>query len=308
VRPELDLFLVADGMGGHNAGDVASALAAKSMDNFFEATRYGEIPGEPPEDERALPHAARRLAASVRKANRDVFEISSTFQQHHGMGSTIVAAHYDRDAGVLHVAHVGDSRAYRVRSGVIEQLTHDHSLVNDALALKPDLKPEELARLPRNIITRALGMKEVVKVDLCSIEVEPGDVYLLCSDGLSGMVPDAQILELIEITEDLRETCDLLVALANEAGGSDNISAVCVRFEAHEEEARDADAGDAALPRLEGIVPKEIADALVAGAEVDISAPPSSPPPSGSGVRCERCRAEVLEGNVFCVECGAPIA
>ncbi len=232
IRPELGLFAVADGMGGHNAGDVASKLAATSLGNFFEATHAatGVAPVDLPEDYDDLAPAARRLAAGVRKANHDVFTISSTYQQHHGMGSTMVAIHL-RATGEIHIGHVGDSRAYRIRDGEIVQLTRDHSLINDALEMKPDLLPEEIARLPKNIITRALGMKDAVKVDIRSERAEPGDVYMLCSDGLTGMVPDQQILEVVGLTDDPQEACELLIAEANDAGGTDNISALIIRIE-----------------------------------------------------------------------------
>ncbi|MDI3291261.1 Stp1/IreP family PP2C-type Ser/Thr phosphatase [Polyangium sp. 15x6] len=228
VAQSLDLFVVADGMGGHSTGHVASALTATSMQNFFEATVQGELPSPPPNDESDLPRPAERLAQAVRKANRDVYEISSTHKEHRGMGSTIVAIHYDGDES-LHIAHVGDSRCYRIRGAVIEQLTRDHSLINDALALKPDLTEDELARLPKNVITRALGMKDAVKVDVQTVKIEPGDTFLLCSDGLSGMISNEQILEVFDLTGDLSEACELLIAMANEAGGVDNISALLVR-------------------------------------------------------------------------------
>ena len=241
VKPEVDLYVVADGMGGHNAGDVASALTTKSLENFFLATETAPIPGTPPEDEIQLAPEARRLVAGIRKANNDVFEISSTYQQHQGMGSTVVAIHFPRDQHLIHIAHVGDSRCYRIRGGVIEQLTRDHSLVNEALALKPDLTPDELARLPKNIITRALGMKGDIKVDIQTCETQQGDLYLLCSDGLSGMVDDEQLAEVLGFTDDLKEACELLIAMANDAGGADNITAVLIRCE--------PDAGEPDAPR-----------------------------------------------------------
>src|SRR5262249_8250730 len=151
----------------------------------------------------ALSPDGKRLAAGVRKANHDVFTVSNTHAQHHGMGSTCVAIHI---AGMMvHIAHVGDSRCYRIRDGVIQQMTRDHSLINDALDMKPDLTKEELSRLPKNIITRALGMKDVVKVDVKSEAIIPGDVFLLCSDGLTGMVPPEQILEVITLTAEPQE-------------------------------------------------------------------------------------------------------
>ena len=229
IREQHGLFVVADGMGGHNAGDVASKLVTTSLGNYFEATHDGGPIGELPDEYAALSADAKRLAAGVRKANHDVFTISNTHQQHHGMGSTVVAIHLAHD--MVHVAHVGDSRVYRIRDGEIQQLTRDHSLINDALEMKPDLTKEELARLPKNIITRALGMKDAVKVDVKSEPALPGDVFLLCSDGLTGMVPNEQILEVISLTQEPTEACELLIAEANDAGGTDNISALIVRVE-----------------------------------------------------------------------------
>ncbi len=251
VALKVGLFLVADGMGGHSTGHVASALASSSMQSFFDATETGPLPFVLPEDVNLL-HGAARLVQGVRKANRDVFEVSSTRKENRGMGSTIVAIHFD--GSDLHVAHVGDSRCYRIRGENIEQITRDHSLINDALQLKPDLTQEELARLPKNVITRALGMKDAVKVDIQSVPVEPEDIFLLCSDGLTGMINNEQILEVFSLTSDLDEACELLIAMANEAGGTDNISALLVRAEtvdpnapevSVEEEEIDLDATDA---------------------------------------------------------------
>ena len=260
VAQSLDLFVVADGMGGHSTGHVASALTATSMQNFFEATVQGELPTPTPNDEIDLPHPAERLVQAVRKANRDVYEISSTHKEHRGMGSTIVAIHYDGDHD-LHIAHVGDSRCYRIRDGAIEQLTRDHSLINDALALKPYLTEEELARLPKNVITRALGMKDAVKVDVQTVRIEPGDTFLLCSDGLSGMISNDQILEVFDLTSDLSEACELLIAMANEAGGVDNISALLVRADdapPHSEaqiSSMEVDAPDLAVEEVAASIP-----------------------------------------------------
>jgi protein phosphatase len=225
--------VVADGMGGHNAGDIASRLATTSLRNFYEATENAPVPPDAlGSDYDALAEHARRLAAAIQKANRDVIEISSTYRQHHGMGSTVVAAYLERQGGLMHVGHVGDSRCYRMRDGKLELLTHDHSLINDALALKPDLTPEELSRLPKNIITRALGMREEVKVDIRSEAVRAGDIFLLCSDGLSGMISEADIATVLRDSGDLREACELLVTLANDNGGTDNITALLVRINA----------------------------------------------------------------------------
>lgn len=326
IKVEKRLFAVADGMGGHNAGDVASKLTTTSLGNFFEATNEGETPVELPDDYKDLSPDARRLVAGVRKANHDVFVISNTVQQHHGMGSTIVATHFGND-GMMHIAHVGDSRCYRIREGVIKQLTRDHSLINDALELKPDLAPEELARLPRNIITRALGMKDVVKVDIKSDVSQPGDMYLLCSDGLSGMVPDPQILEVVNLTDDPQEACELLIAEANDAGGTDNISALMIRIiedrpeeeegapevevEAHEEDASDSlsaaelEASEAGLEdELSAEDAAAIAEAEAGEPSLDLRGPWTA---KRAVPRCASCASELLPGNSFCVECGARI-
>lgn len=245
VAPKVGLFLVADGMGGHSTGHVASALAASSMQSFFDATEAGPLPSPVPAEEVNLQRGAQRLVQGVRKANRDVYEVSSTRKENRGMGSTIVAIHFD--GSDLHVAHVGDSRCYRIREEHIEQITRDHSLINDALALKPDLTQEELARLPKNVITRALGMKDAVKVDVQTVRVEPEDIFLLCSDGLTGMINNDQILEVFSLTNDLEEACELLIAMANEAGGTDNISALLVRAETVDPNAPDVSVTEAEI-------------------------------------------------------------
>ncbi|WP_437603589.1 protein phosphatase 2C domain-containing protein [Sorangium sp. So ce590] len=283
VKSELGLFVVADGMGGHNAGNVASALATKSLDNFFEATRAGSLPGPIPVDEQELDPEARRVVAAIRKANHDVFVISNTYTQHQGMGSTVVAAYVSRETEQIHVGHVGDSRCYRIRLGEIEQLTKDHSLINDALALKPDLSPDELARLPKNIITRALGMKDAVKVDIRSERIQLGDAFLLCSDGLSGMVSEQQMLDVLDITQDPQEACELLIEMANDAGGTDNISALLIRIlpEAQDERQPDsAELEDTRPHRIDEfgamLPPPQVQAAQAAVEEVELDAAASS--------------------------------
>jgi serine/threonine protein phosphatase PrpC len=282
LRPELDLYVVADGMGGHNAGDVASRLTTTSLRNFYEATQDGaDIPSALviDDDDKNLERDGLRLAVAVRKANRDVHEISQSFRQHHGMGSTVVAVGVDCASARIYVGHVGDSRCYRVRNAAIEQLTRDHSLINDAIALKPDLTPEELARLPKNIITRALGMREDVKVDLRSEDIHPGDVYILCSDGLSGMLSDEEMREIVVSASELREASETLVARANEAGGTDNITALLLKFEADEAfDEAGTDPGDEPTPIDPGPggVPTGEQDTLL-----DMPVPPSGPMPPG---------------------------
>jgi serine/threonine protein phosphatase PrpC len=231
LRPELRLFVVADGMGGHNAGEVASALAARSVENFFAATKTTGLPAELVDESEHRSLDAQRLVEAVRKANSDVFEIASTRRQHAGMGSTLVAAYVSDTDRRVHICHVGDSRCYRIRGEAIEQLTRDHSLINDALAMRPDLTEEILAELPKNVITRAVGTQDTLEVDLRSEELRERDLYLLCSDGLSGLIEPDQILDVSGLTGDLDELCELLVIMANEAGGPDNISVLAIRID-----------------------------------------------------------------------------
>lgn len=227
VTPEVGLFLVADGMGGHATGQVASAMVMTSMHNFFRATRGGDwVPPDVPEDA-GLDASSLRLVHAVRKANQDIVEASSAHPQHKGMGSTVVALQVE--GAVATLAHVGDSRCYRIRQGVITQLTSDHSVVGEAQRNNPGLSAEDLALLPRNMITRALGLRANVKVDAQRLELEDGDLLLLCSDGLHGMLDDGAIAEAAVRYDDLDRASELLVSLANAAGGKDNVSVVLVR-------------------------------------------------------------------------------
>jgi len=225
VRDDLSLYLVADGAGGHNAGDVASTLCARSMSNYFGATIRATH--ERPEFNRfGIPNGARRLSAAVLKANRDIVEISRTSQAHRGMGTTVVAACFSPRSGLMHVAHVGDSRCYRLRAGHLELLTKDHSLLTDVIEQRPELDDQVLARLPKNVVTRALGMDEQLRVSIRSYAVVEADRYLLCSDGLSGPVSAPEIAAALGREETPSEIAQRLLALANAAGGPDNIAAL----------------------------------------------------------------------------------
>lgn len=227
VREDLGLFVVADGAGGHNAGEVASALAARSMENYFGATIRATH--DAPEFNRlGLPNGARRLSSAVHKANRDVVEIARTSPKHRGMGTTVVAACFSPRSGLMHVAHVGDSRCYRMRNGDLELLTQDHSLVTDVLEQRPDIDEEVLAGLPKNIVTRAIGLDGQLRVSIRSYAVVEGDRYLLCSDGLSGPVTAPEIAELLALAEPAGAVVERLLARALANGGPDNIAALVI--------------------------------------------------------------------------------
>jgi PPM family protein phosphatase len=230
VLKEFDLFVVADGMGGHRAGDVASRIATETISEFFRTTANEDITW-PFHFDTSLTEEENRLLTGIRVANRQIFERSTRSREYHGMGTTVVSAMFSPAQQKMYIGHVGDSRCYRVRNGEIALLTRDHSLVNDYLLAMPDLTDEQKSELPKNVITRALGMQDNVVVDLQRDEPRPGDVYVLCSDGLSGMVSDDDIRLIVAGTSDVREACRKLIYRANERGGEDNITAILVKIE-----------------------------------------------------------------------------
>jgi serine/threonine protein phosphatase PrpC len=230
VLKEYDLFVVADGMGGHRAGDVASKLATETISEFFKSTANEDVTW-PFHFDTNLSEEENRLLTGIRVANRQIFERSTRSREYHGMGTTVVGAMFSPSKKRMYIGHVGDSRAYRVREGKIEQLTRDHSLINDYLLAMPDLTDEQRSELPKNVITRALGMQDQVVVDLQHDDPHPGDIYILCSDGLSGMIEDDEIQNIIARSANIGDACRELIAKANEHGGEDNITAVVIKIE-----------------------------------------------------------------------------
>src|SRR4051794_26903866 len=207
------LFAVADGMGGAQAGEVASRIAAEAFgpEEGWEGSPEGYL---------------RSIAQS---ANERIHRLAKADSTRSGMGTTLTAALLDGDE--VSLAHVGDSRAYRFRDGELKLLTSDHSLVEE-LRRQGRLTDEQAEDHPqRSIITRALGPESDVVVDTMTYRARPGDVYLLCSDGLTTMVKEARIAEILSATDDLDEAVDRLVADANAAGGRDNITVVAFRLE-----------------------------------------------------------------------------
>jgi protein phosphatase len=252
LLPEFSVFVVADGMGGHQSGEVASRMAASTIASYFRNGHQHSIPpavpGETPplsasvaetpkprSADTAPARMADRLRTAVTQANARIFARADDSRIHRGMGTTVVAAAFAKDAGELHIVHAGDSRCYRIRDRAMVQLTRDHSLVSDALLERPDLSSQDLAYLPKNVITRALGIAPTVDVDVRVEPVKVGDVFLLCSDGLHGLVSDEQIMATIQESPVLTEACAHLVDVANAAGGKDNITAVLVRIEDEDE-------------------------------------------------------------------------
>jgi serine/threonine protein phosphatase PrpC len=218
LLPEFGVFVVADGMGGHQSGEVASRMAASSVAGYFRGS--------------LRPSSLRdALVSSLSDANAKIFARADDSRAHRGMGTTVVAAAFSPADAILYIAHAGDSRCYRIRERRMEQLTRDHSLLQDALLERPDLTESDLAYLPRNVITRALGIGPSVELDVRAEPVRPGDCFLLCSDGLHGLVPDADMVRIVLDARTLTDACRSLIRGANANGGKDNITAVLIRIE-----------------------------------------------------------------------------
>jgi len=231
ILPEFDLFVVADGMGGHKAGDIASRMATHTIASFFRATQ-SEDATWPFHFDPHLSMAENRLVTGIKLANKQIFEASLANHAVHGMGTTVVGALFSKERKAVYVAHVGDSRAYMIRAGQISQITRDHSLLNDYLLVMPDMSKEQQAELPKNVITRALGMQDSVAVDLVPAPPAVGDRYLLCSDGLSGMLSDDEIRQIVvDSGKDLELAVKRLIEKANEHGGEDNCTVVLLSVE-----------------------------------------------------------------------------
>ena len=215
LAPALGLFLVADGMGGHTAGQVASELAAEATVRAVEALQG------------ASSTLSERLRAAITSANRTIFQTAQGQPEFAGMGTTVVAILSDDRRAAL--AHVGDSRAYLIRAGRIRQLTDDHSIVGELLRRQEISESAAREHPHRHVLTRALGVRETVEPDLAEITPQEGDLFVLCSDGLTAHVENHEICKVVSDPEDLQESCDELIDLANQRGGEDNITVVIAR-------------------------------------------------------------------------------
>ena len=270
------LFAVADGMGGAQAGEVASRLAAAAFREYREADELA------PEE---------RVRAIIKEANRRIYDRARTDSEVSGMGTTVTAALLG-DGGVV-IGHVGDSRAYRIRDGRLEQLTEDHSLVAD-LMRSGRLTPEEAEGHPqRSVITRALGTDRDVDVDTLVIEAEAGDLFLLCSDGLSTMVSDADLLRTVERAGTLDEAARDLVRAANRGGGEDNVTVVLFRLDPDEALEETLVAPVAGAGTAEGEQEPDLDDTLTdlpPVAPATTVEPPAAPEPAPERPRRKRPR------------------
>jgi PPM family protein phosphatase len=252
------LFAVADGMGGAKAGEVASAVAAEAVEGATES-------GEPVE---------AQLANIVRQANRRIYDLAVADESRRGMGTTLTLAKVHGDE--VSLAHVGDSRAYRLRGGELEQLTRDHSLVAE-LERSGQITPEAAEHHPqRSIITRALGPEPDVEVDTYTLAGREGDLFLICSDGLTSMISDDEVGSILRSAGSLEEAADELVRAANQSGGKDNITVILFRL-------GEGEAAEAAAPATPAPADEDTIAGGISAADVAAAAPSEDEPLTALG-------------------------
>lgn len=231
LLPDNNLVCVADGMGGHASGEVASEIAVTEIAEFFKMTSDDDEVTWPFRMDKTRDYDENRLAVAIKQANKQIYTTSQDNPAKRGMGTTIVAVYFkDNDAIV---AHVGDSRVYRYTEAdkKLTQVTEDHSLLNDFIRSKKLVTPEEIKNFPnKNVILRAVGIKSNVVVDVSRLHLNEHDTFLLCSDGLSGMIDDNFMQDVLSKEHDLMTAVDKLIAAANAAGGNDNVTCVLARW------------------------------------------------------------------------------
>jgi serine/threonine protein phosphatase PrpC len=229
VNTEVRLFVVADGMGGQVAGEVASQIAIDTIERFIIKTDEEEDITWPLEYNNELTHNQNRLITAIKLAHNQILSLASEKKKYHGMGTTVVACILSQ--GNADICYVGDSRAYLISEDKLRQLTSDHSWVNEQLE-KGLITHENAKSHPlRNVVTRALGGKLRLEVDLLSTPLKEGDIILLCTDGLNSMVDNEDILDIILADkEELKKAAEGLILKANKKGGEDNITVILVRY------------------------------------------------------------------------------
>jgi serine/threonine protein phosphatase PrpC len=229
LNPDQRLFVVADGMGGHAAGEVASKVAVDSINEFVCLTGGDEEITWPFGLDENISYDGNRLKTAIRHANRKVLEATKERTEYEGMATTVAAVLVDGD--MANIGHVGDSRIYLFSGDALSLLTSDHSWVNEQIQSGVISADQARSHPLRNVVTRALGGKTDLAVDMQVRKMKPGEVLLLCSDGLTTMVPDEEIEQVLKDNAlDLEATAESLVAAANEHGGEDNITVVLLQF------------------------------------------------------------------------------
>jgi serine/threonine protein phosphatase PrpC len=226
------IFIVCDGMGGQAAGEVASKMAVDTVLTYYRTSvQSGHFP-KVGEQVDGITGRANHLGSAIQLANQAVHDAATAHAAQAGMGSTVVAVSTEDKGSFFSIGHVGDSRIYLVRNGDIQQLTNDHSLVMEQVRRGLITLAEARVSKMQNIIIRALGTEATVKADLDDLMAMPGDVLVLCSDGLTRHVPDDSITEVITNTPNLQHACNLLIEAARNGGGEDNITCLLLRFTA----------------------------------------------------------------------------
>lgn len=235
IDDSLCLYIVADGMGGHLAGEVASKVAVEMIHKSFKKW----VEKETPDDElfgypdSSLSRLGNYLLSSIRLANRIIYELALEYEQYHGMGTTIAILFVT--PALIITANVGDSRIYIIRNGRIEPLSKDHTIVREQVEIGAMTEEEAAASPLRHILTKNLGSAKIVEPEICEIEPSNNDRYILCSDGLTDLVTDEEILEMTNNVEDHADLCRKLVDLALDRGGHDNTTVITVRLQDLEE-------------------------------------------------------------------------
>jgi serine/threonine protein phosphatase PrpC len=229
VDLETNLYAVCDGMGGHNAGEVASKMAIESLAAFIQKSHREKEITWPYGLDVNLSFDGNRLKTAIKLANKKVYKAADNREEYTGMGTTVVAALVS--GNVLTLGSAGDSRCYLIRDGILTQLTRDDSWVSAAWA-EGILNSEEIERHPlKNVITKAVGAKDTIEIDVVEQLLNAGDVALICSDGLHSMMNDEAILKTVTpFPADLAQAASQLIDAANEAGGKDNVSVVLLRY------------------------------------------------------------------------------
>jgi serine/threonine protein phosphatase PrpC len=229
VNAEANLYSVCDGMGGHNAGEVASKMAIETLDSFIRKSHREKEITWPYGLDVNLSFDGNRLKTAIKLANKKVFKAADNREEYTGMGTTLVAAVVS--GNVMTVGGAGDSRCYLLRDGKLKQVTRDDSWVSAAWA-EGILSEDEIDKHPlRNVITKAIGAKDTIEIDVVEQTLEPGDVVIICSDGLHSMISNDEILKAITpFPPSLQDAAQKLIDAANEAGGKDNVSVVLLRY------------------------------------------------------------------------------
>ncbi|MCO4763156.1 MAG: Stp1/IreP family PP2C-type Ser/Thr phosphatase [Myxococcales bacterium] len=287
AHPHQGLYVVADGMGGHNCGEVASQFAVEAMMAFYDSddiTRrvkdaHKQAVKQLPKSSRDPSFHALRLRKATESANISVYRLSQQHEALRDMGTTVVAAAFSGSR--LYVANVGDSRVYRMRRGELVQLTEDHSLVNEYLKMNM-LRPEDVESFPyKNVIVRAVGLHERVTVDVTWTTVKTGDQILLCSDGLTDLVKDDAIAHVLDSSDTPEQATARLVEYAKDAGGHDNITALLLELQPFDEDAPELELFKRPLSLDEASPAAEVGSSDAPTDPPPASPPPNSPPPKG---------------------------